>query len=31
MKVRPELNVSNIMIVDSPGMIDSPINSGIGA
>jgi hypothetical protein len=30
MKVRPDLAVSNIMIVDSPGMIDSPINSGIG-
>ena len=30
-QVRKDLNLKNIMLVDSPGMIDSPVNSGIGA
>jgi hypothetical protein len=30
MKVRSGLGINSLMIVDSPGMIDSPINSGIG-
>lgn len=31
LKIRTGLSVQNMMIVDSPGMIDSPVNSGIGA
>ncbi len=30
MKVRQDIGVTGLMVVDSPGMIDSPVNSGIG-
>lgn len=31
LKVRSELNVNNIMLVDSPGMIDSPVRDSADA